>query len=187
MHPIGELPGINQISPSRQYVCGHCGSPLASNRGLVAAEANDLRICHFCNRPTWFGPEGQVPGPPMGDVVGNLPADIEAIYREARLAAQAAAPTASVLVLRKLLMHLAVGHGAAEGESFVAYIDHLAAAGWVPPNGRPWVDRIRQQGNQATHEITLMSAADALLLLKFTGMLLKFMYEFPGDLSIPVE
>ena len=54
--------------------------------------------------------------------------------------------------------------------------------GYVPPNGRAWVDHIRTKGNEANHEIKLMSKADAEELIVFAEMLLKFMFEFPGRL-----
>jgi hypothetical protein len=42
------------------------------------------------------------------------------------------------------------------------------------------VDHIRTKGNEATHEIVLMTKADAEELIAFTEMLLKFVYEFPA-------
>jgi hypothetical protein len=77
-------------------------------------------------------------------------------------------------------MHLAVAQGAPEGESFLKYVDYLAAQGYVPPNGRAWVDHIRTKGNEANHEIKLMTKADSEELIVFAEMLLKFMFEFPG-------
>jgi hypothetical protein len=52
--------------------------------------------------------------------------------------------------------------------------------GYVPPDGKGWVDHIRKKGNEATHEIALMTAADAEELISFVEMLLKFVYEFPA-------
>jgi hypothetical protein len=52
--------------------------------------------------------------------------------------------------------------------------------GYVPPNGKGWVDHIRKKGNEATHEILLMSKTDAEELITFVEMLLKFIYEFPS-------
>ena len=77
-------------------------------------------------------------------------------------------------------MNIAVQQGAKEGLKFIEYVDHLAATGFIPPNGRGWVDHIRRKGNEATHEIALMSQADAEELIAFTEMLLKFIYEFPA-------
>ena len=49
-----------------------------------------------------------------------------------------------------------------------------------PPNGKGWVDHIRKKGNEAAHEIVLMTKADADELIVFSEMLLKFVYEFPN-------
>ena len=59
-------------------------------------------------------------------------------------------------------------------------VEYLAANGFVPPNGRGWVDHIRKKGNEATHEIVFMTDKDAQELLAFSEMLLKFIYEFPS-------
>ena len=65
------------------------------------------------------------------------------------------------------------------------YVDFLANSGYVPPNGRGWVDHIRKKGNEATHEIAVMSGADAKELLVFIEMLLKSIYEFPSRIPAP--
>jgi hypothetical protein len=57
----------------------------------------------------------------------------------------------------------------------------------VPPGGDAWVDHIRKQGNEATHEIDMKSDADARDLISFVEMLLKFIYEFPGRVPKPPE
>ena len=77
-------------------------------------------------------------------------------------------------------MNVAVSQGADEGLSFVQYVDYLAKAGYIPPNGKGWVDHIRKKGNEATHEIALMAQADAEELIAFAEMLLKFVFEFPA-------
>jgi hypothetical protein len=115
-----------------------------------------------------------------GAEVVNLPADVDTLYREARNCVAVASYTAGVLACRKLLMHLAVTQGAKQGESFVNYVDHLAAQGYVPPNGRAWVDHIRKKGNEANHEIRITGKQDAEELIVFAEMLLKFMFEFPS-------
>ena len=51
-------------------------------------------------------------------------------------------------------------------------------AGYVPPNGKCWVDHIRKKGNEANHEITLMNKTDAEELI-VPEMPPKFIYEFP--------
>ena len=65
-------------------------------------------------------------------------------------------------------------------QSFMQYVEYLAANGYVPPNGRGWVDHIRKKGNEANHDIVLMTPADSRDLIGFAEMLLKFIYEFPA-------
>lgn len=107
---------------------------------------------------------------PPGFLLASWPSDQDAF-------------TACVLACRKLLIHLAVQEGAKPNLSFVDYIDYLANKGYVPPNGKIWVDHIRKKGNEANHEIVLMSQDDARELLSFVEMLLKFMYEFPARIN----
>jgi Domain of unknown function (DUF4145) len=80
-------------------------------------------------------------------------------------------------------MNIAVQHGAKEGLTFAKYIDYLEETGYVPPNGKAWVDQIRQKGNEATHEIKVMTSQEANQIMNFTAMLLQFVYEFPAMLE----
>ncbi len=91
--------------------------------------------------------------------------------------------TGAVLCSRKLLMNIAVSKGAAEGLSFLEYVDHLASKGYVPPDGKEWVDHIRTKGNEATHQIKIMKKEDAEDLITFVEALLKFIYEYPGIIA----
>jgi hypothetical protein len=167
---------------SRQYRCGHCGFSVASNIGYMHNDSLiKLHICPNCDKPTFFSRgSGPVPGVVPGEDVQHLPTDVAALYREARSCCAVSAYTASVLASRKLLMNIAVQQGAKEGDKFVQYVDHLADKGYIPPNGRAWVDHIRKKGNEATHEIALMRQDDAEELIAFAEMLLKFIFEFPA-------
>jgi hypothetical protein len=120
----------------------------------------------------------------LGSPVEGLPDEIRTLYDEARITA-AGAYTAAVLCCRKILMHVAVSCGAEENQSFLDYVEYLAARGYVPPNGRGWVDHIRLRGNEANHEIRLMVKSDADELISFTEMLLRFVYEFPSRVPTP--
>jgi hypothetical protein len=91
--------------------------------------------------------------------------------------------TAATLLCRKLLMNVAVSEGADPGEHFVVYVKYLDTNGYIPPKGKPWVDRIRDLGNIATHEIKITSETEAEQALTFVEMLLSFIYEMPGRLS----
>jgi hypothetical protein len=166
-------------------VCGYCGNIVASSKGYLTGDAvagyqGFVYICPHCGRPSFIHGSTQIPGVAPGNEVTHLPPDIAVLYKEARNSVAVNSFTAAVLACRKLLMNIAVSQGAKEGESFLAYVEHLAKAGYVPPNGRGWVDHIRSKGNEANHEIKLMTKADAEELIAFAEMLLKFIFEFPN-------
>lgn len=172
----------------KSFTCGFCGRIVASAQGFFtgAAPQTFIYICPNCDKPTYFpDPQVQVPGVAPGAEVAHLPQDVEKLYREARNAVAIGSFTAAVLSCRKLLMHIAVGQNAQPGQSFIEYVEHLANGGFVPPNGRGWVDHIRTKGNEANHEIRLMSKGDAEELISFAEMLLKFIYEFPQRIPRP--
>jgi len=167
---------------SKQYTCGWCDNLVASPVGFHCQGKPDERIyiCPHCDRPSIFSGYSQEPGVAYGSGVGHLPADVASLYQEARNCTSASCHTAAVLICRKLLMNIAVSQGAKPGQSFISYVEHLADNGYVPPNGKGWVDHIRKKGNEATHEIVLMTQDDAKELISFAEMLLKFIYEFPN-------
>jgi len=168
---------------SKSFTCGFCGNLVASSVGYTNSPTNwRIYICSHCNKPTFFYSDHQLPGVSPGEAVGHLPVNIESLYNEARNCIAASCDTAAVLLCRKLLMNIAVAQGAQEGDTFIKYVEYLAGKGYVPPNGQGWVDHIRKKGNEANHEIALMSKSDADDLILFIEMLLKFMYEFPNKI-----
>ena len=54
-------------------------------------------------------------------------------------------------------MHIAVEKGATTGKSFIEYVEYLYGHHYIPPDGKEWVDYIRQKGDEATHEIRMMN------------------------------
>ena len=176
------------ITP-KQYRCGHCNSLVGSNIGYIDNSLTNIvtghiYICSFCNYPTFFSFRGiQIPGVLFGDSIQHLPDDVANLYDEARRCMSVSSYTSAVMVCRKLLMHIAVEKGADENRKFIDYVDWLQEKNYIPPNGKSWVDYIRQKGNEANHEISLMEKEDAEGLIKFLGMLMKVIYEFPS--SIP--
>jgi hypothetical protein len=166
---------------SKEYVCGYCDNKVASIFGYFD-ESNPthfIYICPHCECASFFSP-GQCPCVLPGEHVASLPKDIEALYREARESAAASAYTGAAMICRKLLMNIAVAQGADVDKSFVEYVEYLCTKGYIPPDGKGWVDHIREKGNEANHEICIMTKEDANELIVFTGMLLKFIYEFPS-------
>jgi len=165
------------------YTCGYCDKVVASNKGWYHHSGigqGVVYVCPHCDQPTYVRGQVQVPGAVPGNTVAGLPKDISALYDEARQSIGVGSHTAAVLTCRKLLMNIAVGVGAPTGQKFIEYVEYLAQKGYVPPNGKVWVDHIRKKGNEATHEIVLMSPGDSEDLISFSEMLLKFIYEFPS-------
>jgi hypothetical protein len=195
----GNWAGLANL-PARRYRCGFCGDQVASEKGWITdtvipntdTHPGQLRVCPICKQPTFFrtfGPPepgvAQVPGAPVGAVVKHLPPDVGRLYEEAKDCHAASAFTAAVLALRKLLMHIAVEKEAKESLTFVEYVDYLDRRHYLGHDGKGWVDLIRTRSNEANHEIELMTADDSGHLLTLAEMLLKLVYEFPGNLPKP--
>jgi len=170
---------------SREYKCGYCDFIVASDDGYFGDPYNVILICPHCSNPTFFNDisETQTPGVSVGNKVDNIPQDVEVLYNESRKIISVGGYTSSVLTCRKLLMNIAVNLGAPVGQTFISYVEYLANNGYVPPNGKGWVDHIRLKGNEAAHEIAIMTLEDANDLITFSEMLLKFIYEFPSKIQ----
>jgi Domain of unknown function (DUF4145) len=177
-----------QDLPNVAFTCGFCNTMVSSVKGYKLGEHGDasgkqvgaVYLCPNCGGPVFYAPDGQkYPAPPLGRPVHDVPEALSALYEEARRCSSQNCFTASVLVCRKMLMNIAVEEGAGEGMKFIEYVTYLSDKGYVPPNGKHWVDHIRRKGNEATHEIAVMSDNDARELLGFVEMLLRFIYEFP--------
>lgn len=174
--------------PPLSYQCGFCNNMVSSSSGYKAGTGQDgaggqvaaIYLCPHCGGPTFVDVAGRhVPDVPFGSLVKHTPENVTELYEEARRCTSAGAYTATVMLCRKMLMHLAVEKKAEVGKSFEYYVNYLADEGYVPPNGKYWVDHIRKKGNVANHEIVTMSRSDAADLIVFLDMLIKFMYEFP--------
>jgi hypothetical protein len=182
---VKPLPGVWKGASDighRSYTCGYCGERTGVRIGYYEGNREGLiYICGGCNRPTFFeAGTRQTPAHILGNAVLHLPPTIEPVYQEARLCTEVQAYTACVLACRKILMHVAVEKGAPANQSFIQYVEYLANNGYIPPDGQDWVDHIRKKGNEANHEIVIMSEPEAFELLSFVEMLLKFVYEFPA-------
>ena len=184
-----------QTLENKAFICGFCNRTVASERGYLINEHNidrpflrkgGIYICPNCENPVFHAPGGrQYPSPPFGSPVPHVPKELNDLYKEARRCTSENCFTAAVLLCRKMLMNIAVQEGAEEGLSFMKYVNHLSDKGYIPPNGKHWVDHIRKKGNEATHEIALMNQEDARDLLSFVEMILRFIYEFPQRVPQP--
>lgn len=181
------------------YTCGYCDRYVAPDHGYYAVVTNSdgtplgrtaqLSICPHCTKPTFFDGAGdQTPGSAFGGKVVHIPSpEVETLYDEARNCMKVNGYTAVVMCCRKLLTNIAVSEGADEGKTFAFYVRYLADEGHIPPKAAVWVDHIRDKGNEANHEINLMSREDAERLIKFSEMLLRIMYEYPEEVADPAQ
>lgn len=183
--------GVSGVSDA-EYQCGFCGNRVGPSlryqggAGGISEDGKnlpgknvDIFICPVCSLPTFFDYDRkQIPAVRLGAEITQVPTDgLKQLYDEARDCTAAGAYTACVMVCRKILMNLAVREGAQEGESFVSYVTYLGDQGYVPPKGKAWIDKIRRRGNDANHQIALMSADDAAEVLKFVEALLRYNFE----------
>jgi DNA-directed RNA polymerase subunit RPC12/RpoP len=138
---------------TKVYKCGYCGKEVASNQGYrsfanngyISEAVEYIYICHNCNSPTYFNDsEEQTPGYKYGDKIQYLPEDVSLIYDEAGSCFSVNAYTSAVLCCRKLLMNVACEKGAPKNKKFEEYVDYLNDNGYIPPDGRAWVDKIRK-------------------------------------------
>jgi hypothetical protein len=126
------------------------------------------------------------PTAPAGRSVEHLPEDVAQAWREARTAHAVAAYTASEMMCRKILMHVAVGVAKSpEGKSFTSYVDDLDTAGYITAGLKTVVDQVRKRGNTANHDLPSSTEKDSVLTLTITEHLLEGVYELPGMVSQP--
>jgi hypothetical protein len=145
-------------------------------------------LCAYCSGATFVDNDGlQWPKERPGESVDSLPSTVAELYEEIRSCMSGNAYTATVLASRKLLMNTAVAKGAKPNQNFVEYVDYLASNGYIPPDAKPWVDHIRTMGNEATHDIPQVSAADAEELFALVEMLMKLVYELPARVNARIQ
>ena len=165
------------------HPCGHCGNLVAPEHGYYAQNVRlYIFMCPSCQHPTYSQnhTDIQTVGTNGGTEVGFLAQDVDALYREAHQCLNISSYTGTVLLCRKLLMTLCVAQGAEPNKSFKGYMEYLIDNGYVPQKGQGWVDHISQKLDEATHDLTLMTRADAEDLLTFVEMLFKSIYDYPS-------
>jgi hypothetical protein len=116
--------------------------------------------------------------PLPGEEIKNLPEKIKPIYGEIRKSMQCGCPNGAIMLMRKLIMHIAVEEGAEDGKSFESYIDYLSAKGIVPKKSKNKADSVRLLGNATNHEIENRTQGEAQNCFEFIELLLKVNYEF---------
>ena len=180
--------------PKFSYTCGFCRNLISNARGyslqgVLNAQPRRvafIHICHICHNPTYFNPDGdQLPTGAVGKNFKHVPNEFLKVYSQALRCLRADCVEASVLVCRRLLMVIAYRLNAEEGKTFQFYVDYLVECDAITKSMKPWVDKIRQIGNVATHTIPSVSKSDAENVVKFVELLFGNLFEGPGDAEIP--
>lgn len=174
---------------SVSFICGYCGSKTGNNKGYgfyegynqIPSEYLAIYICPNCGRPVFKEFDMFTPGAVYGAPIKGLPVDVESLYDEARNSYQVNAYTGVVLLCRKLLANVAIHYGAKDGLNFVQYVDYLVDNGNVPLKSKQWVDKIRTEGNRATHNQKSETQENAKTILDFVQMLLMINFQFNDE------
>jgi hypothetical protein len=190
-------------------ICGHCGKsvtfiPRSFQSRFEYGDQDDKYAvyealeCPNCRRGTVANPvpgndepsaqsgkrvkhmydlaPGELPAP----FVEGMPEELSDCWREVLKTGQAGAWTASELMCRKMLMHIAVHQfDADEGEPFTKYIKALDDARFFPSMLQPVLDGIRERGNRATHDIAKSTREQSIKTIRITHHVLRTIYELP--------
>ena len=178
--------------------CGNCGADQMIVVGATNGEmANDGYVrpyvqwlrCVRCFHGVVVNGEQISPAVMPLDDPDGIPEDDLAAWHEVRGCLSVGAHTAAVMMCRKLLFHVAVAHGLPEkndndrAPTFVEALNKLESEGVFTRPMRPWVERIKDVGNEANHDLSGVSEAQALDIAKFTQYLLKLAYELPAMMN----
>jgi len=186
--------GIDAVA----YECGYCSSAVGSGLGWNTDGGTParIRVCPNCNGPTFFSTDSkQWPGAKVGKSVSSLPEDVGFVFEEARESVAGNAFTGAVMLCRKILMHVAVEKGAKPNRSFQKYVEWLVKEHYVPKGADAWLDYVRKRGNDANHEIIVMTKETRTAFCdlrklscgEYTSFLLSFRLCRPKALTKPLR
>ena len=170
---------------SLSFVCWNCGNQVASNKGYKTQQETlrkRIYLCPHCDTPNIFDTNGrEVLSSLPGGEINKLPENIDLIYSEIRKCMQSKCYNGSIMLMRKLIMHIAVEEEAEEGKNFVEYIDYLCRNGFVPKKSANKANSVRILGNSTNHEIENRTEIEAKNCFEFIELLLKVNYEFADE------
>lgn len=184
----------NYDPKTQKYSCPYCNQTVAGIiHDLVKFDGSHpvwgrstenvyaIMECPACHRPSIYEYSEQTTAPFVKALrpVNNLPEKIDAVYEEVRAGIGAKCYTSAVILSRTALMYIAVEKGAPDNLSFQKYVDFISSEGYVPPNAKGWIDKIRKMGNSAVHGLEIWEKEDAELIGTFLMYLLIFIYELP--------
>jgi len=157
--------GFTHTKTTKWLRCANCGFGLVKNGPTTWPATAPLRT-----------PDG-------------LPVLERDAWTEVRNTLGVGAHTAAVMLCRKMVLHVAIAAGLdpvgsnGQGPSFGRSVGFLQEQGYITPPLKLWVDRIRDVGNEANHELPAIEASVALDVAEFTLQLLVLMYELPARMN----
>lgn len=197
------MPNYHWVSPVgidsnvQTYGCPYCDQRVAgiiheivkveNPRTVLLDKLNVYCIveCPVCHRPSIYEYHAQtvVPFAKALRTVKHVPEKVSAIYQEIRSGIGAKCYTSSVILSRTAIMHIAIEKGASDNLTFQQYVDFMTSEGYIPPNAKGWVDKIRTMSNSAVHHLEIWQKEDAILIGRFLMYLLIFVYELPSSIE----
>jgi len=180
---------IEQVGASK-YKCWNCGRDIASEKAYTAREPIRhtifciIHICPYCNAPCITDrTKKSYPFMLPGRQIEKLPDNIKNIFDEARTCLGAGAYTATVMLLRKILMNIAVTEGAEENLKFFQYVEYLCSEGVVHKRQKKQAEDVKNLGNAANHEIESRTKEDAEKMLSLISLILTNNYELADEVE----
>jgi hypothetical protein len=173
-------------SDTDSWFTAHCDSCDSGQMGIVAQTSNRLTYwlrCPICKNAYVWNDNKLSPSVKPLSIPQGIPALELSVWKEIRECLSVGASTAAVMLCRKLLLHIAVTHGLDpktdkdQSPTYFAAVEHLQAIGLITPNMRRWVDRIKDVGNEANHELVPISFEVAMDVSIFTEQLLRLIFE----------
>ncbi|MGI9345173.1 MAG: DUF4145 domain-containing protein [Gammaproteobacteria bacterium] len=196
------------------FVCGWCGVHASGNRrwnlqvelaitsfssdrdyhlGFEGIDSPSLHRCANCGGHSLFSsisltsPLQQFPAPSMAESVEGLGERVQAIYTEAGRCMGVGAYSATVMLCRTLLMHIAIDkaeqsqHELDDRRAFTEYVKYLEKHNYLTPHLAQWADRVRLIGNDAVHKLPEIPRKKAEQMLAFITLLLRVIFEVPAE------
>jgi hypothetical protein len=184
-------------------VCPHCSATqllvvaytgtdqAGASRPTAAPEGPRWYLCSACRRGSVLVEGRMQPSSrPLRTPIG-LPEEDSAIWEEARSSLGVGAYTGTVMLCRKLLFHTAVKHGLpakrrnGHAPGYMEAVKHLQDSGIITSVMRSWVDKIKEVGNDANHELVPITEQQATDVATFTEQLLRLAYEMEALMANP--
>lgn len=170
-----------------ELTCGHCGRETHARHLATFAGSNAVWLLCPCGRPSTAIKHGrtgnlisQWPGPREYHAGDDWPPQLQRLFEEASAVLAASAPTSAAMICRKVLMVAAHEQGADEDQSFLDYVNYLTDEALTFPQAKTAIDRIRNIGNDANHEVDFVEPEEAREALQITHYLLGALYGFAG-------